>query len=543
MRLYKGSSGKDGATYAGCAAMQIYDFSVLDSANLDEVQRSIVNNILLKKQNAFITGFAGTGKSYIINTIRAFAEFNRINHAVTASTGIAALNIKGRTLHSFLGVGVLKEPFEESLREKLSMLYKFVGRDTRQRHRDTQLLIIDEVSMIDVHFFELAHRVLCYSRENKDDDFFGGIQVILCGDFLQLPPPVKTPTYLFQSPLWKKLDATYYLTEPRRQSDPTFLKLLTELRYGELSDESAKLLESRVVAKTDDVTNVPLTTGLPGDVGYNSSGPSVPALPRMFMFSRRYQVHATNKTRFDTFTTPIVNYTRTIGSKQPGNGLDPRDLHRIRTRLTKDLEAFRRDENIPVHVALREGAVVILTVNVSPTLVNGLRGIVVDFHKSSDGTPLPIVHFLNGEKVTVELYEWRSDYHSPYYAYIRQIPLELAWAITIHKSQGMTLDSAVIDLGDAMFADGQGYVAISRLISLEGLDLSAFNRDLCVANAAAIAYYKQLEAKNAMHEHSKSIASPSSGHTPLLSKRVSPKAESQLGKSSRLIECVLDELK
>lgn len=463
---------------------------------LDDAQQQIIEDIILSKQNVFITGSAGTGKSRIIEVLRAYAmENNDVVQYVTASTGIAAVNVEGTTLHSFIGVGTIKAT-REAVEEKMKRLPRILNADIRERHKETTMLIIDEVSMIDIYYFELVDRVLRYTRQTPS--FFGGIQVVLCGDFLQLPP-VGDPTPLFESPLWRHVKE-YYLRQIYRQDDPIFLDLLREMRYGKLSEDSIRLLQERVnrnciTAAGEDVAYPPpLPVRLPTDAGFGESG-TLPDMPRLIIFPMVHQVKEINAKRFAGFDTPIHVYRREIDVRKPEPDSMP---ERKRAAILRKLEAARleleKDSRIPETVELRVGAVVILTRKVADAFVNGLRGVVVDFVAMTNSpVQLPVVHFVNGSKLTVYPKEIRSDMHYPYYAYARQIPLALAWTITIHKSQGMTLDSLVIDLSKKVFAPGQAYVALSRLTSLDGLILRNFDPEACKANPVVVEYYKRLE--------------------------------------------------
>lgn len=373
----------------------------------------------------FLTGAGGTGKSFVIDGITQKLE----NVVKTATTGIAAFNISGVTVHSFSGCGSL---------EKHSIRRALLKADARARWNEVGTLIIDEVSMLSAEGFETLERLARLARDS--DSFFGGVQVILCGDFMQLPPVSKDDTakFCFESPLWK-FD-TIKLTEVVRQSNFEFVASLCKLRDGHK--------ELGVIATA--VDRVP---------------------------DERYvRLRPTNA------EADVINNTRLRALGGESRIFKANDLC-----IGKDFADELKKLVVREVLELRVGARVMLVKNLTPTLVNGSTGVVTSFNEAG----MPVVTFDNRESETMAPINFDVFYRGKVMATRIQVPLILAWAITIHKSQGMSLDFVEVDL-TKVFADGQSYVALSRARSLEGLAISGFSKGRIRANAKAKEFYESL---------------------------------------------------
>jgi ATP-dependent DNA helicase PIF1 len=419
-------------------------------------------------RNIFLTGAGGTGKSHTIKAIVSWASNTGVRAAVTAMTGCAALLLnsegarpRAKTLHSWAGVGLAREAPHE--------LAEAVAKNRRAAYRwaSTQILIIDEVSMMTPEFLEKLDMVARRVRKQPAVKF-GGLQLVLAGDFCQLPPVNKTsePTvYVFDSPVWATLiEETHYLTQIVRQSDPVFQRLLTEARMGALSPESIAILEGRKgLAWADDDIRPTL------------------------LFNRNAEVDSINRKNMEALDGERHTYeTQTVQMGKDGS-------HPIRVSdpiLETALTRLDADAPYDKSLELCIGAQVMLLTNMDQEhgLVNGSRGVVTGYSPGG----LPLVRFI-GMKDSVLIDRanwWLAD---PEYIGRSQIPLKVAYALTIHKSQGATLDSALIDIGSRTFEYGQAYVALSRVRSLSGLYIWALDPRRIMCHPSVRAYYEGLK--------------------------------------------------
>lgn len=400
---------------------------------------------VLTGQNVFLTGPGGTGKSFLIERIVEELKERKKKTAVTALTGCAALLLgkDAKTIHSWAGIGLGRDKATVIVSNMKKYRHK-----VQRRWLLTNTLIIDEVSMMTPEILELLDEVGKLVRRD-DRKPFGGLQVILVGDFFQLPPVVKSDEYdkraetnfVFESPLWKTLDLTVCrLTQVVRQTDPAFHKVLEEARVGALSKESLKVLQSRQTSAWQDLKIKPT-----------------------LLFSRRAEVEMINEQNFKALPGDIKRYdVKTIFDTTVAKGL---------TEQTKEVQfaiaKLDRDAPYKVELQLKVGAQVMLIYNLNQEsgLVNGSRGVVEGFDPENG---LPLVVFKDHSKaIPVSTQSWESEELDGVKR--SQIPLVLAYAITIHKSQGATLDSALIDIGPSTFEVGQAYVALSRVKSLDSL--------------------------------------------------------------------------
>lgn len=378
--------------------------------------------VLKSGQNVFLTGEPGAGKTYTIDRYKEWLQEQKMTYAITASTGIAASHLDGVTIHSWSGMGIRKGLNEQDL-QRMKYIPKIV-----ERLKGTDVLIIDEVSMLDAVALNDINNIL---KTVLDKPYpFGGIQVVLVGDFFQLPPVSRDCNkvqFAFQSEAWR--DAHFevcYLTEQHRQSDPEFLEILTAMRAGEITEaHKERLLACQMTEK-----------------------------PETKLFTHNADVDHLNEQKLAELK----------GEEHKYQMSERGDF--------KYIEMLKKQCLSPETLRLKEGAVVMFTRNnFNQGYVNGTIGKVVRFTKQGQ----PVVETLDGVTVLVEEAEWSyKNKREDVSAKIFQLPLRLAWAITVHKSQGMSLDAAQVDLSGA-FEYGQGYVAISRVRSLQGLHLIGVN--------------------------------------------------------------------
>ena len=375
--------------------------------------------ILKSGKNVFLTGEPGSGKTHTINRFVEWLKANRKGYAITASTGIAATHIGGVTIHSWSGLGIASK-VSDYLLDKL-----YNDTFAQRRIQSPDVLVIDEVSMLDATFIDNLDIIM---RHMRGDRSFGGIQIVFVGDFFQLPPVVKEGImrFAFESDSWKEADPTIcYLTEQHRQSDPEFLDILTSMRAGTTTKAHKKRLDVCTRAER----------------------------PETRLFTHNKDVDHINNREL-----------RRLKGEEHLYRMEESGIPFLVSRLKGSCLA-------PEKLVLKVGAsVMFVRNNFDIGYVNGTVGVVESFDE--DG--LPVVLTKDGRRITPVLEEWRFDEYGTTRAYIRQVPIRLAWAITVHKSQGMSLDAASVDLSRA-FEHGQGYVALSRVRSLEGLHLEGIN--------------------------------------------------------------------
>lgn len=413
-------------------------------------------SLLMSGENVFLTGPAGTGKSLIIKRFRDWCQNNKQELAVTATTGKAALLIGGTTIYSWSGIG-LGDGTVDQLLSKIRTRPKYKG-----RWFNVRTLIIDEISMMSPEIFE---KLECIARRIRySNKPFGGIQLVVVGDFCQLPP-VNFDSFCFESDIWDEcIKNVVYLREVLRQSDPLFQEILDEIRMGGCSKEHSDILKS-YIGKT---------------CGNKLIRPTK-------LYSRRDAVDSTNKIKLKQLKESGAEsrkYRATVEILD--KNLTNSERNGLVEKMSRDCPA---DDILEVAV----GAQVILLKNLDLEmgLVNGSRGVVRKF--SQDG--YPIVLFLNGVKIEVKEEKWEmTEGLVPVVAKI-QIPLKLGYAVTIHSSQGATMDCVKTDLGTSIFEYGQLYTALSRVRTLEGLTLVAFDEKKVMTHPKVLEYYDFLSRR------------------------------------------------
>ena len=381
--------------------------------------------ILKLVHNVFLTGPAGSGKTHLLNKYINFLKDNYVDVGITASTGIAATHMGGTTIHSWTGMGIKDSVTKGDLEELKSRKY------LKDRFDRTQVLVIDEVSMLHHFRLDLIDEI-CRHMKNVDAPF-GGLQVILCGDFFQLPPIARfgepAAQFAYESEIWKTANFKIcYLEEQHRQTDRDFLKVLNEIRKNRLSEEGMKCLKARQNKKT-----------------YQGIEPTR-------LHTHNIDVDLINQKELEKLHGQQREYQMETKGRKP-----------LTDSLIKSCLA-------PENLKLKVGAkVMFVKNNFEEGFVNGTLGKVVAFNP--DG---PVVEIANGKTIHVKPASWMIEEDGKSKASIGQYPLRLAWAITVHKSQGMSLDAIEVDLSKS-FEKGMGYVALSRVRSLEGLTLLGLN--------------------------------------------------------------------
>lgn len=400
-------------------------------------------------RNCFLTGMAGTGKT---TELKEFIKASSRRIDVTAPTGVAALNAGGMTVHRFCGMLLGPQPGQSN-----EEYFDFLRRDPRRsilagfgRVKRCECLVIDEISMLpgrQLDFIEFLFR-----RLRGREEPFGGCQVVVVGDFLQLPPvrvnENESYDWAFASPAWERAEfKTIVLDKVRRQDEPEFVRALGEFRCGRVWGDTARLLQSRV----------------------KSNPPA--AMPRLF--THNVQVDKWNQFQL---------------SELPG---DETVLEAEQTGPEHQREFLTKNLLTPATLRLKPGALVMFTVNknepgnLRPLFVNGQIG---EVEKIESGVVSVRSH---GESIRVEPFTWRYDSQDQDSGAFTQFPLRLAWAMTIHKSQGLTLDSAYLDIRAAR-EPGQAYVAVSRVRTLAGLQFKEWPKGVHVS-PQAIEFYQRAE--------------------------------------------------
>lgn len=436
--------------------------------------------ILKTGSNVFLTGVPGAGKSYVVNQYVKWLEDKGIYPAITASTGIASTHIGGQTIHSFSGIGIEKEIDEYKL-DRIMEREKLV-----KKIQHTHVLIIDEISMLDAQTLDNVNIVL---KGIKDPTkAFGGVQIIFVGDFFQLPPVSKkgeeAKYFAFMSKAWKEAKPLVcYLEEQFRQTDETFTKLLMAIRENNIDEYHIEILED-LKQKThiklgikqekvavegeweEETLELDMEDNLPKEFPLSDAlvGAS-PSLTPVRDNSSESLVHDVLELHSHNKNVDQINEERL--QKIFGKEFVYKMLTQGRASLVENLIKSCLSPEV---LKLKEGAKVIFTKNdLEGKYVNGTLGVVKDLDKNGI-----VVETKEGKLIELKQEEWKYEDDGKVMARIMQYPLRLAWAITVHKSQGMSLDEAVISLGET-FEYGQGYVALSRLRSLDGLYLKSYN--------------------------------------------------------------------
>ena len=425
-------------------------FQVPDEEPLNSEQQLAYDTILSGK-SCFITGPGGTGKSFLLQRIeRDYRAKTGRKVAITAMTGCAALLLGpyAKTLHSWAGVGLGRGTVEELV--STIRLHK----KKKSMWTSTSCLVLDEVSMLTPELLEKLDQIGRQVRGHLSSPF-GGMQVVFVGDFFQLPPVVKgaDSSFAFESPLWSSIvKKMIELKTIVRQKDPVFQKILKEARVGDLSQESFDILITR---KTKAWRKLEIK-------------------PTM-LFTKNTDVNSINENSL----AKLESEERVFEVKTIRTKYFPEDVARML------IDKLDKDAQYVQVLSLKLGAQVMLVTNLEPEtgLVNGSRGVITDF--APDGSP--VVKFLKST-VVIRPHKWEADGKDSGLAR-EQIPLKLAYAITIHKAQGASLDCALVDVGPATFEYGQAYVALSRARSLDALYIHDIDPGAFRAHPKVKAFY------------------------------------------------------
>lgn len=419
-------------------------------------------DLMVSGASVFLTGAAGTGKSHVVKAYYDYAVKNYGENCVakTSSTGISAILIGGRTIHSwagiFLGDGTVQE------------ILKKMPISARENWRSVKVLFIDEISMIHPNLFDKLENLAKIMKRNMLFPF-GGIQIICTGDFYQLGPisKDKVEKFCFESDTWNDVFVnTVTLTENMRQNDSIFQTLLTNMRHGSITEEDNAILESKIGVE------------LKNDLGIEPT----------ILFSKNADVNYINNQRLQKLLEKNAKFEYKSEYEIKYNITSAKNSVLIEKMalLTKDL--------IPDNIILTEGAQVIFKKNIrDTTIANGTRGVVVDFQQvDNKGEYYPRVRLLNGSLHLAVREEFEYETKGEFKLIKKQVPLKLAWAVSVHSCQGSTLDYVKADIGHSIFAYGQCYTAISRVKSLEGLTLIDYTRSSIKANPKVLAKYPKL---------------------------------------------------
>jgi ATP-dependent DNA helicase PIF1 len=423
-------------------------------------------NLMVEGKNVFLTGPGGCGKSTVINLFKNEYQYKR-KIAITSTTGISAILIGGTTLHSYCGIGL----GTSSVNELVEKIYK--NTKVKRRILEVDTLVIDEVSMLSPDLFDKIETIFtiirstCKSKSffnsSIDNKPFGGVQLILSGDFLQLPV-VNSEKFCFQSEKWETcIDTTIDLTDILRQTDTNFQTILNDIRYGNVTDRAKQMLSSRIGVE------------LKNDFGIKPT--KIYTTNNDVNYINEKELNLLNEEGVEFFQYDMEVY-----------------LLEYTSNKEQTLEKYRKSCLAPDTLELCVGCQVMLLANIETDsgIANGSRGVVVKFIED-----LPVVKFMNGHERIIEHYTWKIEEGGKDIVRITQIPLKLAYAITVHKSQSLTLDCAEIDLSN-IFTFGLAYVALSRVKSIDGLKIIDIDFTKIEAHPEAVRYYKKLKEQEGL---------------------------------------------
>ena len=383
--------------------------------------------ILKSGKNIFLTGSAGTGKTFLLNEFIGYLKEKKIKVSITASTGIAATHLGGITIHSWSGMGIEKKLDDKQIKKLLRK------EELYERIKETEILIIDEISMLDSERLDLLDRICKAVKEPFLP--FGGLQIIVSGDFFQLPPVDREREgikFAYDSRAWEQagIKVCYLDEQHRQQDDLEFINILDSIRENRAGENVLNKLKTRLYKRIN--CQIEPTK----------------------LYTHNTDVDAINSFELSKIQEKEENYYMT------SEGQD------------KLINFLKKSCLAPEILSLKMGAVVMFVKNnFNRGYVNGTLGKVIDF----DENGWPIVETKSGRKIIAVPTSWNIEKNDVILASIKQIPLRLAWAITVHKSQGMSLDAAEIDLSKS-FERGMGYVALSRVRRLDGIKLMGINQ-------------------------------------------------------------------
>ena len=440
-------------------------------------------------KNVFISGSAGVGKSFLVKEIVNYFEEEGKRFSKTSSTGMASVAIGGQTIHSVGGIPLRIDPSDPT--HSYANLAMAMFWPAKKNWTQMDALVIDEISMLDPLYLKTLDMTVRTLRCNMHRPF-GGIQLVMVGDFLQLPPVHKKEDtekkgfveFAFELPQWAQYaEVSVLLETPFRQAEDTrYFDLLNRMRYGKLTESDIDLLRTRINAPLENIPAGIIPTHM---YPYNSQvdsinnehmralGGSLETEQHIYKYSQGFETPKQKKAKIQT-NIPAMDVSTA-------------------NRRKKLLQKLIANAPVGDTVTLRVGAQVMLVANtdVKRRLVNGSRGVVVGFGEFEPY--LPIVKFASGETCSVDYHTWRISDGKLGDVLFNQMPLKLAWAISIHKSQSATLEFALIDLPARRLAPGQAYVAFSRVSTLSGLTLSRFDPQCVWANQKVVSFYQHMK--------------------------------------------------
>jgi ATP-dependent DNA helicase PIF1 len=411
--------------------------------------------ILKNGHNVYLTGAAGSGKTYLLNKYIQYLKAKGVNVGVTASTGIAATHMQGITIHSWAGIGIMNNASDKDIEA-------IIGKSRiAKRIQKTRTLIIDEISMLDAERIDLIEKVTRLARQSWEP--FGGLQIVFCGDFFQLPPVARSgepvPDFVYKSAAWQNMKIKIcYLHEQYRQGDKELLGILNAIRESRVDETVVNRL--RLCRNTAFSPN--------------------PESRFVRLYSHNPDVDSENLRELSKLPGQEFEYVMTMSG------------------VPAIAQALKMGCLAPEKLVLKKGAAVMFVKNnFEKGYVNGTLGTVSGFNENG----FPVIVLTNGNEIAAEPASWAVEENGSILAQIKQTPLRLAWAITVHKSQGMTLDAAQVDLSKS-FVRGMGYVALSRVRSLSGLRVLGFNAMALKVDEDTLAFDQELKklSEEALHE-------------------------------------------
>jgi len=433
-----------------------------------------------ERHNLFLTGPGGTGKTALIKKMVELCKTQGRKVQVCALTGCAAviLNCQAKTVHSWSGIGIANGSADFIVRKVYSNKYK------SSQWKKIDVLIIDEVSMMSQKIFEILDNIGRKVRSESSHLPFGGLQVIFSGDFYQLPPVMREedkesdPTaaaFCFESPRWRDIfQKTVELKKIFRQTDQAYTKILNQIRIGKLYKSSLDILAPHIGKPMP--ANFAPTILLPRRRDAEMVNAS--ELAKLISEEKIYNLCSADDLLLEKKQT-----TKQASLKEQERKQITAEQKEIETHYL--ISSIMADKEIVLKIGTQVMCIVNLDMESTEPIVNGSQGKVIDFVGG-----LPLVQFNNGAKRTVGWHVWTSEHHPT--IGVKQLPLIYAWAITIHKAQGVSLDMAQIDAGSNIFECGQTYVALSRVKSLDGLYLTAFNPQKIKVNKKVQEFYTSL---------------------------------------------------
>jgi ATP-dependent DNA helicase PIF1 len=440
-------------------SLNLVDSSIQSTKNsLVNLDKSDINEIMLSQEqlicfeefklnkNIFLTGPAGAGKTVTINKCIDYCKENNIKFGITSSTGSSALLIGGKTLHSYLGIGLAKKSAKD-----LYIHNRYKLSHTVKKIRELNVLIIDEISIIDSELFEKVSEYLALINGNNKP--FGGLQVLLCGDFCQLEPV--NGEYCFISKTWSDLNlTTIFLTKMIRQNeDKKFQKILKNLRYGICDDKILNILKERIVDSSNNESNIKPT----------------------ILYSKNIDVDKINNLEY--------NILLLENKKVQKYNIKLPQIKKNHVKISNWIDSLGMSQFVELCV----DAQVMVTANINQYngIVNGTRGVITELYPDK-----VIIKTLN-DFITINYHKCTSSEDNN--IYFNYMPIKLAYAISIHKSQGITLDSVEIDIGKDIFAAGQAYTAISRARNLKSIVIKSITNNSFICKSKVLNFYSKID--------------------------------------------------